>query len=60
LGWQPKWDFERTIKETVMWYKQASQISPDRADLFQALTLGQIDTYQSDLASSTQTSQVIK
>ena len=21
LHWRPKWDFDRTIKETVFWYK---------------------------------------
>jgi len=47
LGWQPKWDFERTIKETVSWYKQANQISLDNHSEFQKLTLAQIDSYQS-------------
>ena len=25
LGWHPRWDFERTMKETTDWYKRASQ-----------------------------------
>ncbi len=47
LGWQPKWDFERTIKETVFWYKEASDISLDQHSEFQKLTLAQIESYQS-------------
>ena len=23
LGWKPKWDFSKTIHETIKWYKQA-------------------------------------
>ena len=54
LGWQPKWDFERTIKETVSWYREASQISSEHSSQFQALTLKQIESYQSDLAIKTE------
>ena len=50
LGWQPKWDFERTIKETVSWYREANQISLESKAQFQALTIKQIEGYQSDIA----------
>ena len=43
LGWQPRWQFERTIKETVDWYQQAQGIvSPQQ---FQELTIEQIKSY---------------
>ena len=50
LGWQPKWDFERTIKETVSWYREANQISLESNAQFQVLTIKQIESYQSDIA----------
>jgi dTDP-D-glucose 4,6-dehydratase len=24
LGWRPRWDFERAVKETVTWYKETA------------------------------------
>jgi CDP-glucose 4,6-dehydratase len=24
LGWQPRWDFAHTVKETIMWYRAAA------------------------------------
>ncbi len=59
LGWQPKWGFERTIKETVAWYQAASQISPEQSSQFQSLTLNQIESYQSDLAVKTEPIKII-
>jgi CDP-glucose 4,6-dehydratase len=50
LKWQPVWGFERTIKETVLWYKEANQISANINTQFQALTLRQIECYSSDSA----------
>lgn len=50
LKWQPAWDFERTIKETVLWYKEANQISANINPQFQALTLRQIECYAYDAA----------
>jgi CDP-glucose 4,6-dehydratase len=52
LGWQPVWNFERTIKETVLWYKEANQISVNSITQLQALTLRQIKGYESDVATS--------
>lgn len=40
LGWAPRWGFDRSIKETVMWYKQ----QPTTKDV-RSLTLGQIKAY---------------
>jgi CDP-glucose 4,6-dehydratase len=50
LEWSPVWDFERTIKETVFWYREASQILGDSITQFQELTLKQIDCYVSDIS----------
>jgi CDP-glucose 4,6-dehydratase len=50
LKWQPVWGFERTIKETVLWYKEANQISANINTQFQTLTLRQIECYTSDAA----------
>jgi len=30
LGWFPQWDFERSVRETVMWYRQVF----DKNDVF--------------------------
>ena len=46
LGWQPQWNFEKTIQETVSWYKEASQIAPEGSNQFQALTIKQINHYE--------------
>ncbi len=51
LGWQPVWDFERTVRETVAWYQEASQIAPGNSNQFQDLTLQQIKQYQADIAN---------
>lgn len=52
LGWQPLWNFERTIRETVVWYREASQFLPGDKDKFQSLTLRQIQEYQSDAVTT--------
>lgn len=41
LGWQPRWDFETTLRETIHWYKAVN----DGADPVQ-LTQQQINAYQ--------------
>jgi CDP-glucose 4,6-dehydratase len=41
LGWQPRWDFEATLRHTVEWYK-AFAAGQD----MKAFTLAQIDAYQ--------------
>lgn len=48
LKWQPVWDFEQTIKETVTWYHQAHKIPVGNQGQFQALTQEQIEHYQKD------------
>jgi CDP-glucose 4,6-dehydratase len=50
LGWQPIWNFERTIKETVLWYRVANQISAVNTTKIRELTLLQIECYLSDAA----------
>ncbi len=50
LNWQPVWDFQQTVKETVDWYYQASHFDPGDYKQFQALTQRQIELYQADTA----------
>jgi CDP-glucose 4,6-dehydratase len=45
LDWQPRWNFEQTIKETVSWYREAESSGYDSSFL-QQLTLQQIHRYQ--------------
>ncbi|MGF3027894.1 CDP-glucose 4,6-dehydratase [Methylobacterium aquaticum] len=40
LGWQPRWDFERAIEETIAWYR-----AEDRGEDMLAFTQAQIDAY---------------
>ena len=44
LDWRPRWDFARTIRETVDWYRAASDCQSS-AD-FQSLTARQIADYE--------------
>lgn len=55
LNWQPVWNFERTIRETVVWYHEANQIAPGDSARFQALTKGQIESYQADIFKTNKT-----
>jgi len=48
LRWKPVWDFERTIAETVGWYKMWTQRTQD----LRHFTEGQIETYMRDAAAS--------
>lgn len=54
LGWQPRWNFEETIKHTVEWYRQF-YITPQPEPAFvRDLTQGQILSYQDGLNYNTQ------
>jgi CDP-glucose 4,6-dehydratase len=54
LGWQPRWNFEETIAETVAWYRDSRQcLTP--AD-FQTLTRRQIAEYTAASPATRQTS----
>jgi CDP-glucose 4,6-dehydratase len=53
LGWQPVWDFEKTVEETVAWYQEAAEIAPGDSEKLQALTWRQIEKYQADAALKT-------
>lgn len=44
LGWQPRWDFEKTIAHTASWYRNASNLRA--ASEFRAITRQQIYQYQ--------------
>jgi CDP-glucose 4,6-dehydratase len=46
LEWQPKWNFEETIAETVSWYQKSKELHPQDSQAFQSLTLEQIQRYQ--------------
>ena len=52
LNWQPQWDFAATIKQTVIWYHQANQMSAKESGKFQSLTLEQINQYHKLLTRS--------
>ncbi len=43
LGWNPRWDFARTVRETVDWYRASSKFSAPAE--FQELTRRQIAHY---------------
>ncbi|HHP7244073.1 MAG TPA: CDP-glucose 4,6-dehydratase [Elainellaceae cyanobacterium] len=57
LGWQPVWGFERTIQETVQWYRQANQLSYSDTEAFQQLTLQQIQQYEAEWSWTNPTTQ---
>ncbi|MEX0332243.1 MAG: CDP-glucose 4,6-dehydratase [Puniceicoccaceae bacterium] len=38
LDWRPRWDFGKTIEETIGWYRNASAIPIDKSDAVVALT----------------------
>lgn len=46
LGWSPRWDFARTVRETVRWYR-ACPPGTDAASS-RAFSLGQIEAYCKD------------
>lgn len=48
LGWQPTWNFERTMAETVSWYRQASELLCQDVHAFRQLTLTQIERYEAE------------
>ncbi len=48
LGWKPQWDFERTVKETLMWYYNAFK-NKYNPSYIQELTQNQIKAYASTL-----------
>ena len=45
LGWKPKWAFEETIKQTVIWYDQVHRKAVTPLEI----TRSQIAEYQRDL-----------
>jgi CDP-glucose 4,6-dehydratase len=53
LNWQPVWDFEKTLQETVTWYYYANQIKTQEPEQFQTITQKQIDQYQQDFSAFT-------
>lgn len=47
LGWRPRWNFERTVAETVTWYRDCARADPAA---IRARTLGCIAAYEAALA----------
>ena len=45
LGWRPVYNFTRTVKQTVEWYKRSVTFAPGDSAAFAALTRGQITDY---------------
>lgn len=48
LRWQPNWNFERTVFETVCWYKNAFK-NKEEPDTIRTFTQKQIDDYSSTI-----------
>lgn len=46
LKWHSVWDFQRTVKETVSWYRQAESVSS--REVLRSLTLAQIQQYEQE------------
>jgi CDP-glucose 4,6-dehydratase len=44
LGWQPKWNLDRSLRHTVVWYKSFYE----KKDMF-SITLKQIENYEDTL-----------
>lgn len=49
LGWQPKWNFEETLHQTVAWYRQFYQRAQGNPNAVTELTRSQINAYSSGL-----------
>ncbi len=45
LGWKPVWDFEKTIEQTVIWYRKSLELKSDSTAIA-TLTENQILEYQ--------------
>lgn len=43
LGWMPRWNFDRTVQETMTWYRSAMQSAPGE---IRALSLRAISDYE--------------
>ncbi len=50
LGWQPKWEFEESIRQTVAWYRQFYEAAKGEPEAVRALTQDQIREYASGLS----------
>ncbi|UNC93635.1 CDP-glucose 4,6-dehydratase [Candidatus Contubernalis alkaliaceticus] len=47
MGWSPRWDFDRTVERTALWYKEVGQGQPALT-----ITRGQIQEYMKELESN--------
>lgn len=45
LGWSPRWDFDRTVRETVRWYRASASPAGKRDATLRRLTRLQIRSY---------------
>ncbi len=52
LDWRPLWNFEKTVRETVVWYQESREFLSSDYQHFQELSLFQIKTYQSLLSNN--------
>ncbi len=50
LGWKPVWDFEKTVQETVSWYRLANECGYDTETMHEK-THTQNEQYMSDAAA---------
>lgn len=49
LGWQPRWDFEQTIRHTVDWYRRFYDLRQPAPQVVRALAREQIEHYADGL-----------
>jgi CDP-glucose 4,6-dehydratase len=52
LNWKPLWDFEKTIRETVVWYQESCEFPSSDYQRFQELSLLQIKNYENTLLTN--------
>lgn len=45
LGWRPQWDFEKTVKFTMDWYRAIDEINDMSNDMVRKSTVEHIDRY---------------
>ena len=50
MGWEPVWDFEKTVAETAAWYRMGHECAYD-SDVMTKKTEEQIELYMQDAAS---------
>ena len=50
LGWQPVWNFEETVAQTLLWYRKAHELGRGKPKELLEVTRAQIEKYQCEAA----------